>query len=188
MGGASVGEERGWPWGALGALRHPAHPAVFPGCRDAANPDTRQLPRVLPQQARGPLHPLESRRQLEREFPQDQREGVGRGTLTAQPWGTGRVLPTQPYLLPLPVPQENEKSPSQNRKAKDATSDNGKGRDSGTPAPRPLRPSPQPSLTELGAHRRPGLLGSAEERTARCRHREGAGPADGGPQAAALHA
>ena len=68
--------------------------------------------------------------------------GLGRGTLTAQPWGTGRALPTQPYLLPFPVPQENEKSPSQNRKAKDATSDNGKGRDSGPPAPCPLRPTP----------------------------------------------
>lgn len=56
-------------------LRHPAWPACLPGCGDAANPDTCQLPRVLPQQARRPLHPLKSRRQLEREFPQDQCEG-----------------------------------------------------------------------------------------------------------------
>uniref|UniRef100_A0A4W2G148 Fizzy-related protein homolog n=1 Tax=Bos indicus x Bos taurus TaxID=30522 RepID=A0A4W2G148_BOBOX len=122
-GGALVREETL----ALGALRHPAHPAVLPGGGDAANPDPCQLPRVLPQQAWRPLHPLTSWCQLEREFPQDQREGLSRvegETLTVQPGGRG---PSFPLTLPSPLHlQENEKSPSQNRKAKDATSDNGK--------------------------------------------------------------
>lgn len=75
MGGASVRKETV----ALGALRHPAHPAVLPGGGDAANSDPCQLPCVLPQQARRPLHPLASRCQLEREFPQDQCEGLPEG-------------------------------------------------------------------------------------------------------------
>ena len=126
----------------MGALRHPAHPAVLPGGGDAANPDPCQLPRVLPQQAWRPLHPLTSWCQLEREFPQDQREGLSRvegETLTVQPGGRG---PSFPLTLPSPLHlQENEKSPSQNRKAKDATSDNGKGQHSGPPSPRPPPPA-----------------------------------------------
>lgn len=118
-----------WPRHASGRLRGTQpQPAVLPGCRDAADPDTCQLPRVLPQQARGPLHPLESRCQLEREFPQDQREGSGGQRAggsegrTAEPAAWGGAGPFQLTS----APQENEKSPSQNRKAKDATSDNGK--------------------------------------------------------------
>lgn len=142
-----------WPRHASGRLRGTQpQPAILPGCRDAADPDTCQLPRVLPQQARGPLHPLESRCQLEREFPQDQREGSGGQRAggsegrTAEPAAWGGAGPFQLTS----APQENEKSPSQNRKAKDATSDNGKGQESEpqTPpfTPTPCLVQPRPSL------------------------------------------
>lgn len=157
---------------ALGALRHPAHPAVLPGGGDAGHPDPCQLPRVSP--ARRPLHPLTSWCQLEREFPQDQREGCRRAegeTLTVQPGGRG---PSFPLTFPSPLhPQENEKSPSQNRKPRTPPRTMAKVSTRVSPAP---APHPQPGLMELGAHRWPGLPAPAQERVAGRKAEEGSGP------------
>lgn len=56
------------------------------------------------------------------------------------------------------------------------------------PLPQPPPPPAPPWPHGAPARRRPGLLCLAEERAAGSRHREGAGPADRGPPAAAFHA
>lgn len=119
----------------------PAQPRpVLPlaGGRDEAHPDPRQLTRVIPKQARGPLHPLPGRCQLERELPQDQCEGVAVGRRGPGGARQGREGAGWPGRLQPSRLQENEKSPSQNRKAKDATSDNGKGQEWAPGGPRSL--------------------------------------------------
>lgn len=130
-------QQAGWVDQAV-ALRHPTPPAILLGLRDAADLDTYQLPRVLPQQARGPLHPLKSGCQLECQFPQDQCETEGHpmGRVRREAWGGVH----RPPSCSFPLPQENEKSPSQNRKAKDATSDNGKGQETGPQTPSLFQP------------------------------------------------
>lgn len=71
----------GWGRGAGWGLTLPPCPASSscPGRGDAADADPSQLPGVLAQQARRPLHPLAGRRQLERELPPHQCEGARAG-------------------------------------------------------------------------------------------------------------
>lgn len=91
----------------------PAPPTILAGRRDAANPDAGQLSRVLSQQARGPLHPLQGRCQLEREFPQDQCEGLPRGRRPGLgPGGAGAPEARSSCpCLPPPLSRRRMRSP-----------------------------------------------------------------------------
>lgn len=136
---------------------------------------------------------------------------MGRGRAVSHPWG-GQVTPAVPP--PFPCRRRTRSLPARTAKLRmpprTAAKVSSPGQAGPCPAPAglarprprprrlrprprgPPRPRPRPRrlrrLRPPPIRRRPGLLGPAEERAARSWHREGAGPTDRGPQAAALHA
>lgn len=169
-----------WPWG----LWAPAHPTDLARWRRCANPDPCQLP-VMSQQHRRQHIPSDWC-QLEREFPQDQREGLPKGGGWSRLCSLGAGAHPFPLTLPSLSTHRKMRNPSQNRKAKDA-SDNGKGQPQGSPP----APAPTPSLASWSLVPTDGCspaLNIPPRASCWALALRGSGPADWEDMAAALHA